>query len=256
MSATLPIMAADGLTKTFGGLVAVDNVSFDVFPGEIFGLIGPNGAGKTTVFNLVTGLTPVTSGRLVYGSSEITGSKPHTIARLGIARTFQNIRLFGPMTALENVMTAQHVHTRSGLFSGVLGFPRDRREQRQVREEAHRLLEMVNLTHRAQAEARSLPYGEQRRLEIARALALKPKLLLLDEPGAGMNTNEKATLSDFIREMRGLFDLTIILIEHHVPMVMNLCDRIAVLNFGRLIAMGIPFVVQNDPAVIEAYLGD
>lgn len=256
MSDTNGLLRISSLTRAFGGLIAVNNVSFEVNEGEIFGLIGPNGAGKTTLFNLVTGLTPPTSGELYFKGQNITGSRPHQIARLGMGRTFQNIRLFPNLTALENVMVAQHIHTRSGVLSGVLGLPRDRREEREAREKAQGLLEMVNLADRAQVQARNFPYGDQRRLEIARALALQPKLLLLDEPAAGMNPNEKAGLSTFIREVKEKFSLTVLLIEHHVPTVMGLCDRIAVLNFGQLIALGNPAEVQSNPAVIEAYLGD
>lgn len=256
MSDTNGLLRIGSLTRAFGGLIAVNNVSFEVNEGEIFGLIGPNGAGKTTLFNLVTGLTPPTSGELYFKGQNITGSRPHQIARLGMGRTFQNIRLFPNLTALENVMVAQHIHTRSGVLSGVLGLPRDRREEREAREKAQGLLEMVNLADRAQVQARNFPYGDQRRLEIARALALQPKLLLLDEPAAGMNPNEKAGLSTFIREVKEKFSITVLLIEHHVPTVMGLCDRIAVLNFGQLIALGNPAEVQSNPAVIEAYLGD
>ncbi|MFQ3646924.1 MAG: ABC transporter ATP-binding protein [Anaerolineae bacterium] len=253
---TTAMLSVQNLTRTFGGLVAVNDVSFSVQEGEIFGLIGPNGAGKTTLFNLVTGLTPVTSGRQFYRDIETTRLKPHQIAALGVARTFQNIRLFGNLSALENVMIAQHLHTSANVFDGVLQTSRARSEERHVYEYSMSLLEKVNLASRAHQEARSFAYGDQRRLEIARALALQPKLLLLDEPGAGMNPNEKAELSDFIRRIREEFDLTIVLIEHNVPMVMGLCSRIAVLNFGTLIALGSPYAVQNDPAVIEAYLGD
>lgn len=253
---TATMLKVDALTRTFGGLVAVNNVSFSVEQGEIFGLIGPNGAGKTTLFNLITGLTPVSSGRQFYRERDITRLKPHQIAALGVARTFQNIRLFGSLSALDNVMIAQHLHTRAGIVTGVIGTASARAEQRRAHDKAMALLELVNLADRWDHEARSFAYGDQRRLEIARALALQPDLLLLDEPGAGMNPNEKAALSGFIRQIRETFNLTIVLIEHHVPMVMGLCDRIAVLNFGLLIALGAPEAVQSDPAVIEAYLGD
>lgn len=255
---TSPVVMLEiqAMSRLFGGLCAVDQVSFNVNQGEIFGLIGPNGAGKTTLFNLITGLTTPTSGQLFYCGQDITNFRPHQVAALGIARTFQNIRLFGKLSALQNVMIAGHIHAKAGLLSGVFGLSEARREERVARESAMALLELVGLGHMAEEEAHNFSYGDQRRLEIARALALKPRLLLLDEPGAGMNPNEKRTLSDFIRQIREQFDLTILLIEHYVPLVMGLCDRIAVLNFGQLIALGDAVHVQNDPAVIEAYLGD
>jgi branched-chain amino acid transport system ATP-binding protein len=236
-------------------LIAVNEVSFDVTRGEIFGLIGPNGAGKTTMFNLMTGLTPPSSGSLSYEGRNITGLAPYKIAELGLARTFQNIRLFGNLSALENVKISQHVHTDSGVWAGVLGLGMSKSEEKEVTQNALQLLELVGMSDKSEDKAKNFSYGDQRRLEIARALALKPKVLLLDEPAAGMNPNEKGALSDFIRMVRAKFDLTVILIEHHVPLVMGLCDRIAVLNFGQLIALGNPSSVANDPAVIEAYLG-
>jgi len=253
---TTTVLEVQGMTRRFGGLVAVNDVSFSVRAGEIFGLIGPNGAGKTTLFNLITGLTPPSSGALLYNGVPITGQKPHQIARRGVARTFQNIRLFADLTALENVMIARHIHTRSNVFTGVFGLPPAPAEDRLARERAYALLELVGLADRAQGKARNFAYGDQRRLEIARALALEPRVLLLDEPAAGMNTGEKQGLSAFIRDMRSQFDLTVVLIEHHVPLVMGLCDRVAVLNFGQLIALDTPAAVQRNPAVIEAYLGD
>jgi branched-chain amino acid transport system ATP-binding protein len=238
-----------------GGLVAVNNVSFTVQPGEIFGLIGPNGAGKTTLFNLLTGLIQPSAGQVQYRSRKISHLRPHQIAAQGIARTFQNIRLFGNLSALENVMIAQHIHTQTGVVTGVLGLPPAPQEEMQIRHRAIDLLTLVGLRDRAQDYAKNFAYGDQRRLEIARALALQPQILLLDEPAAGMNPTEKQQLSHFIRQVRQQFNLTVLLIEHHVPLVMGLCDRIAVLDFGQLIALGDPATVRTDHAVIEAYLG-
>jgi len=250
-----PVLEAKNLTRRFGGLVAVNQVSFAVQPGEIFGLIGPNGAGKTTLFNLITGLLTPSSGQLLYLGEAISRLRPHRIAAKGIARTFQNVRLFGELSALENVKIARHIHTRSGVVAGILGLPSAVREEAQVEQDSMALLDLIHLGDRAQQKARNFSYGDQRRLEIARALALKPQVLLLDEPAAGMNEQEKHQLSDSIRRLRRQFNLTILLIEHHVPLVMGLCDRIAVLDFGQLIALGNPAKVKSDPAVIEAYLG-
>ena len=255
-SNSVPILEAKDLTRRFGGLVAVNNVSFTVKKDEIFGLIGPNGAGKTTLFNLITCLLQPSSGQLIYQGAEITQLRPHQVAAKGIARTFQNIRLFNDLSALENVTIARHVHTQTNLVTGILGLPSAMQEERSTQQKAMELLEMVGLSDRAQEKAKNFPYGDQRRLEIARALALEPQILLLDEPAAGMNPSEKQQLSEFIRQVRHQFNLTVILIEHHVPLVMGLCDRIAVLDFGQLIALGEPAIVKNNPAVIEAYLGD
>jgi len=250
------VLEASALTRRFGGLVAVNNVSFNVNKHEIFGLIGPNGAGKTTLFNLITGFIPPSSGKLIYQGAEISQRRPDQIAALGIARTFQNIRLFGELSALENVIIARHLHTKSNMITGVLGLPPAPSEELKTKQKALDLLDLVGLSDRADEKAKNFAYGDQRRLEIARALGLKPQILLLDEPAAGMNPNEKQQLSAFIRSLRDRFNLTIILIEHHVPLVMGLCDRIAVLDFGQLIALGEPAVVRNNPAVIEAYLGN
>ncbi len=253
---TQPVLEVRGITRRFGGLVAVNKVSFTVQNNEIFGLIGPNGAGKTTLFNLITGLMPPSEGQLIYAGEEITKLRPYRIAAKGIARTFQNLRLFGNLSALENVAIAHHIHNKTGLIKGILGLPPAVAEEQKTFAQALELLELVGLAERSQEKACNFPYGDQRRLEIARALALKPKLLLLDEPAAGMNPNEKGALSELIRQIRDTFNLTVLLIEHHVPLVMGLCDRIAVLDFGQLIALGEPEGVKNDPAVIEAYLGD
>lgn len=254
--ATVTALRAEGLTRRFGGVAAVTDVSFAVEAGEIFGLIGPNGAGKTTLFNLISGFTPPSAGRLFWRGEDVTGWKAHRLAARGMGRTFQNIRLLPELSALANVLIARHTHTRAGVLEGVLGLPRARREEREARQRAMELLDLVGLASRAYRPAGSLPYGDQRRLEIARALALDPWLLLLDEPAAGMNPTEKAELADFIRRLRDRFELTVLLIEHHVPLVMGLCDRVAVLDFGRLLALGDPAAVQADPAVVEAYLGE
>ncbi|PZV19087.1 MAG: high-affinity branched-chain amino acid ABC transporter ATP-binding protein LivG [Pseudanabaena sp.] len=249
-------LAIQQVTRRFGGLVAVNEVSFDVQENEIFGVIGPNGAGKTTLFNAITGLIAPSAGKVLYNGQEITNRRPYQIAKFGIARTFQNIRLFGELSALENVAIARHLCTTTGVWNGILGLPPTTKEEKQTYDRALELLELVGLSDRAEVKAKNFSYGDQRRLEIARALALQPKLLLLDEPAAGMNPNEKGQLSDFIRSLRDRFALTILLIEHHVPLVMGLCDRIAVLDFGQLIAIGKPEIVKSDRAVIEAYLGD
>lgn len=244
------------ITRLFGGLVAVNDVSFRVEPQEIFGLIGPNGAGKTTLFNLITGLIAPSDGQVLCQGDSLSQCRPHQIAAKGIARTFQNLRLFGNLSVLENVAIAHHLHYKTPLWRSILGLPPTSQEEQATKHHSLELLALMGLADKADQLAHHLAYGDQRRLEIARALALKPQILLLDEPAAGMNPSEKGALSQLIRQIRHDFNLTVIVIEHHVPLVMGLCDRIAVLDFGQLIALGKPEIVRNDPAVIEAYLGD
>jgi len=257
----MSILKCERLVMRFGGVTAVDDFSPYVDPGEIVAIIGPNGAGKTTAFNMITGVYSPTAGKVFLARDDgqtlrdITGMRPDKVAAFGIARTFQNIRLFKSQTVLENVLIACHVRVKSGLFGAEVGWPRYYLEERAMRERAMELLTRVGLEDTAGEMATSLPYGKQRRLEIARALATRPKLLLLDEPAAGMNPKETEDLTRFVYDLRGEMNLAILLIEHHMQIVMDISDRIYVLDYGKTIAQGTAAEVQENPAVIEAYLG-
>jgi len=252
----MAVLELKNVTKRFGGLTAVGNVNIQIQENEIYGLIGPNGAGKTTIFNLITGIYQLTEGEVLFNGNVISGLQPYQIADEGVTRTFQNIRLFKNLTTYENILTACHFNTKYTLFDAIVRNKKYKEGEELLNTLAEDLMKIMGLDERRDMVAGNLPYGYQRRLEIARAIALKPKMLLLDEPAAGMNEEESNQLLDMIKEVRDKFGLTILIIEHHMDLIMNLCDKITVLNFGQTLAGGTPESIQSNPKVIEAYLGE